>query len=357
MLYLVILFAIYIMFRQPTNRPYVLFLALIFACAACEQPKDAEAVAIANIEAQADSLMLQEFNTQIVRLQQSTDKNVSVLPLAEQIARLPQPLQQAIFVGSPDSNTTLPNIDTSAPKEIWVENTALLIGVREYDAARQKIQNLAAQNEALITAEAERFSEHKLQNTFTIQVPVKNYTILVDAFREMAMILREKSSWREDLSVSWTDVQARLDAKRVAKKRLGEMLTSANKSTDVLPIQRELDALHEEMQTLNRTAQLLRQKTIYSTITLSIYQDTAKPTAAQASFSDRISENAQNGWAHFKNTLIVLSTYWVYLSMGAVFLFFIWLATRRARRANMQQQQLMQNAQQQWLAQTKRNNN
>jgi hypothetical protein len=345
------------MFRTLTNQPFFLLLALVFACSSCEQPQDAQAVALAKIEAQTDSLLLQEFNAQVTRLQQSTDKNISVLPLAEQIARLPQPLQQAIFVANPDSINGLPDIDSSAPKEIWVENTAMLIGVRDYDAARQKIQNLAAQNEALITAEAERFSEQKLQNTFTIQVPVKNYTILVDAFREMAMILREKSSWREDLSVSWTDVQARLDAKRIAKKRLGEMLTSANKSTDVLPIQRELDALHEEMQTLNRTAQLLRQKTIYSTITLSIYQDTAKPTTAQASFSDRISENAQNGWAHFKNTLIVLSTYWVYLSIGAIFLFVIWLSARRARLANAQQQQAMQNAQQQWLAQTKRNNN
>jgi hypothetical protein len=343
---------------RPILFPKVLIGAAFFSLffTACDAPPlDIDEELQAKITASADSVLLVDFNQNIQRLQQSTANNVTVLPLAEQIARLPQPVQQAMFVTNSDSAelVLLPKIDSSAPSEIWVENAAMLIGVREYKAARDKVLNLVAQNDGLVAAEAERFTEQKLQNTFTIQVPIANYPTLLAAFRDMAMVLREKTTWREDLSVSWTDVQARLEAKRVAQQRLKTMLQAA-KSNEVLPVQRELDILYEEMQTLNRTAQLLRQKTRYSTITLSLYQDADKPTVAQANFGERISENAQNGWAHFKTTLIKLSTYWVYISIGALFLLVMFISSRRARRRNLLEQQKMMNAQQQqWLVRNK----
>lgn len=332
------------------------FLSLCFT--ACDAPPlDIDQEQQIKLAAAADSILLVDFNQNIQRLQQTTANNVSVLPLAEQIARLPQPMQQAIFVTNPDSADliALPKMDSSAPTEIWVENAAMLIAIRDYKAARDKVLTLVAQNDGLVAAEAERFTEQKLQNTFTIQVPVANYPILLNAFRDMAMVLREKTTWREDLSVSWTDVQARLEAKRVAQQRLKTMLQAA-KSTEILAVQRELDILYEEMQTLNRTAQLLRQKTRYSTITLAMYQDASQPATAQANFGERISENAQNGWAHFKTTLIKLSTYWVYISIGSLFLLVMYFSARRARsRAAAEQKQLFAAQQQQWQNNARKN--
>ena len=330
---------------------------LLWTFSACEAPVDAALVAAQAARAQADSVMLAEFSQQVAQLQSAAPQDDATVRLAQQIARLPQAAQQKILVTQPDSLLSiLPNIDSnSLAKDIWVENAALLMGVREYETARNKVRNLAAQNDALIAAEAEKFSEHKLQNTFTLQVPTRNYPALVENLRDMAMVLREKTTWREDLSVSWSGVQARLEAKRTAQKRLQDMLrASSAKAADILPIQQQLDALHEEMQALQRTAQLLQQKTLYSTITLTIYQDVQQPTTQQANFSEQFTTNAQNGWAHFKNTLLQLAKYWVYIAIGAIFLLIASLARRAARRRALQEQQQLFQAQQQLLQQTRK---
>ncbi len=342
------------------NLPNVFAFAFLgFLLSACEAPIDAALVAEQTARTQADSAMLADFSRLVGSLQQLAPEDDATARLARQIARLPQNVQQKILVTQPDSLLSiLPSIDSSnsaLPKDIWVENAAMLMGVREYESSRNKIRNLAAQNEAIIAAEAEKFSEHKLQNTFTLQVPTKNYPAMLDALRDMAMVLREKTTWREDLSVSWSSVQARLEAKRVAQKRLQEMLRAqGSKASDILPIQQQLDALYEEMQALQRTTQLLQQKTLYSTITLSIYQDLQQPSTQQANFSEQFTTNAQNGWAHFKSTILQGAKYWVYISIGAVFLLIMVLARRSARRRALREQQQVYAAQQQLIQQTRR---
>lgn len=328
--------------------------AFILGLVACEPPQDAQEQAQLTAKLAEEQATRDAFNDRVQALQMQSLQASDNQTLAQQLALLPQPAMQKILVGQPDTSMGAIAVDSSSQAPTIVENAAMLMAVREYEESRAKVLELATQYDAMISAESEKFTELRIENTLTIQTPVANFKKMVEELRNLAMVLREKRIWREDLTVSWTEVQARLEAKRIAQKRLQEMLRQASKSTDVLPIQRELELLQEDMQTLQRTAQTIRQKSLFSTITLTIYQEVAKPSAATASFSDRMGDNFNNGWANFKLTLIQAAAYWVYIILGAMVLFVMWLAARNSRKQAQKQQQQLWQAQQQWISQVKK---
>lgn len=312
------------------------FLLLSSACVLLTACEDTEARKLSNIEdlkAREYAIVQANHNSIITNLQEVSQIQSESLPLAQAIAHLPKDNPIARFAS--DSIENLLKVDSTILTEkttIVVDNASMLISVREYDIAKQKVHNYAAQFEAIVVSEKEELHQYKIANTFTIQVPTQNYAKLLEAFKEMAMVLREKTTWKEDLSVNWADVYARLESKHLAQQKLQDLLKKASHANEILPIQKELESLQEEMQVLNRIAQTLQQKTLYSSIVLTIYQEINTQPMQVAGFGERVTENALKGWAHFKNTVITLATYWVYLSIGFVILTIVFFAKRKASK-------------------------
>ena len=303
------------------------------AFSACHDTEQERLAQIESLKATQDAITQANHNNKIELLKTELTVQSQQLPLAKELAQLPKDNPLAVLVA--DSTASLPKIDSTILNQrtnIVVENAAMMISVRDYEQAKQKVYNFAAQYEAILVSQQEEFQQYQIANTFHIQVPTKNYNYLVDAFKDMAMVLREKRTWKEDLSVNWADVYARLEAKQEAKQRLQDLIKKADKASDILPIQQQLDALLEEIQVLNRMTQTLQQKTLYASIVLTIYQQINQQPEQVAAFSDRVQENAIKGLDHFKNTIINLSTYWIYIVLGTVFLIIFSLAKRKAKK-------------------------
>jgi hypothetical protein len=185
---------------------------------------------------------------------------------------------------------------------------------------------------------------------------------MAEKLRELAVVVREKRLWKQDLSTQFVDLKARLQAKYEAKRRLEQFMRSARNATEVLPIQRELDAITEEIEALTRTTRAMTQKAIYSTMTVTFYEEKLDTKPQSADFGSRMAFAAQDGWGAFKEFLVLLSFNWPYLAIGLILFTTVGLAVRSNRRQAkrfrlqaMQQQQtwnLQQQQQQQQKKQT-----
>lgn len=319
------------MLKFINSKPILSLILCSIFTTACQDTEKLRLEQLEELKSKQQAIIQAEHNIKIENLKEQNTLQADYLSLAKDLAKMPKENSLARLVA--DSSANIITIDSSLKQNtsnIVVENASMMISIREYDIARQKVHNSVAQYEAIVISEKEEFQEYKVSNTFHIQVPVKHFSTLIESFREMAMVLREKSSWKEDLSVNWADVHARLESKQTAVQKLQELLKKANNANEILPIQKELESLQEEMQVLNRTAQTLQQKTLYSSIILTIYQDLNTQPIQVASFSEKVTENALQGWAHFKNTVINLATYWVYISIGFVMLLIMFLARKKA---------------------------
>ncbi len=253
-----------------------------------------------------------------------------------------------------DSNSIAFQLEES-PQNI--ENGAMLIGVRDYDETYQNLRKLVQEYQAIIESEEERKTEFRLESSLIIRINPTKFTEFCDKVRSMAVFVHEKRLWKQDLSSQFVDIRSRLNSKQEAKLRLEQFLRSARNANEILPIQRELDAVTEEIEALTRTARSLVNKAVSSTISITFYQQVLKEKAEEAAFGERFVAGAKDGWVNFKEFLIQVALLWPYVAIAMVFLLSAALALHNTRRRNRRFRAEAMQIQQQWLAQQQQNPN
>lgn len=232
-----------------------------------------------------------------------------------------------------------------------VENGAMLINVRDYGGTYDQINKLVGNYASLVVSEEERTTDFRTENTMVINTPPENFRKLVGDLRELATVIRQKRIWKQDLTAEFVDLESRITSKVMAQNRLKSYMEEAETAKEVLPIQRDLDKVTEELEALVRTASALTQRTAYSTVTLTFFEELEEETPVQAAFGDRFGENISTGWMNFKEFLIGAANYWPYIAIGLVFLLTGFLATLNSRRKARQFRLQALQAQQQWAIQ------
>ena len=232
-----------------------------------------------------------------------------------------------------------------------IENGAILIGVRDYQETATKLQALVSSYKAKIESEEERSTEFRLENTLIIHLDPTQFQDFVAKVRNLAVEVREKRLWEQDLSTQFVDLKSRLQSKYQAKRRLEQFMKSAKEASEVLPIQRELDAITEEIEAFTKTARALTKKTAKSTLTVTFYQEVLETKPQAADFGNRFVAGAKDGWLNFKEFLIQVALNWPYVTIAMIFILVTWLAVRSSRRRSRQFKMQAMQVQQQWILQ------
>jgi hypothetical protein len=97
-------------------------------------------------------------------------------------------------------------------------------------------------------------------------VPPTDFSTFVQELRDMAMPLRQKKLWRDDQTAQYIDLEARLASKKASQENLAVLLQNAKTAGDIATIQKELDEVTTELESLVRSAQALPEKVTYSTL-------------------------------------------------------------------------------------------
>lgn len=238
-----------------------------------------------------------------------------------------------------------------APKSQIVENGAMLLGVRDYNKALQSVRNRASELGGQVVSEDEYSNDSIVENTIVLLLPPNDFTTFVQEMRDMATPLRQKKLWRDDQTTQYIDLEARLASKKASQESLAALLKTANTAGDIATIQKELDEVTTELESLVRSAQALTEKVTYSTLTITIYQELELPDPVTADFGERFTGGLSSGWINFKEFLIDAANVWPYAVIGLIFLLTIWLAMRSSRKQARQFRMQALQAQQQWLIQ------
>lgn len=103
---------------------------------------------------------------------------------------------------------------------------------------------------------------------WTIRLPVERQQEFLDELPQWGAIL-SASSTAEDVTSQWTDVEARIAAKKVEESRLLKLLTDATGTLpDVLAVEQHLQRVREEIEQAERRLATLENATTFSTVQL-----------------------------------------------------------------------------------------
>ena len=186
-----------------------------------------------------------------------------------------------------DSRTALDEPADMSEKIIYSADATL--ETTEFDAALEKIQALVKELGGFMestSVSGNNYSSIARGNTggryasFTIRVPSDKFSALTGSLSDIGNV-PDCSTYMQNVTMEYYDVQSRLEAYKTQETRLLEMLAVAKSVEDMLAIQQQLTEVQYEIDSLTGQLRYYDHQVNYSTVTLyvtEVREYTPEPT-------------------------------------------------------------------------------
>lgn len=189
----------------------------------------------------------------------------------------------------------------------------------------KKIHGLLPKFNAYIENENQTKSTQRLHYSLTIRVPSAVYDTLYTSLSTLGLRLESRYSNVEDVTGRYYDLKTRIKNKKALEERYLELLKKAYDITDILEIEKNLNAVRTEIERLQGQFNYLSKQVNFSTINLSFYEilPYVYDSTQREGFGSRILSAMDNGWQGFLSFLVGLTSLWpfVIIVIGGIYLF------------------------------------
>ena len=130
---------------------------------------------------------------------------------------------------------------------------------------------------------AERFGGYlggRTNATVKLKIPSGSFREALTEVEKLGVVGHENIN-ADDVTAEFHDLEVRLENLKATRKRVEEFLARATTLADMLTVQRELERIAAEMDTISGRLRFLREHTAFSTLTISLTA-IAKPTPVVA---------------------------------------------------------------------------
>lgn len=224
------------------------------------------------------------------------------------------------------------------------------IETREFDKSVAAVQELVERCGAFLESSSVSGNSYRTEfyggtsyrsAKFVIRVPVAAFADMTGNLETLGNVTSFQT-YTENITVRFTDTQARLDACRIEQERLMEMLKKADYVGDMLEIERYLTDVRYEIESLESTLRNWQNQVDYSTVTVSLseVEELTRIEQPNRSYWQRMSDgfkrSLENVGEFFKDMfmgMVLGLPSFLIIAAAAVAVFFIVRALVRKRKA------------------------
>lgn len=184
-----------------------------------------------------------------------------------------------------DAGSTAPS---AVPRKIIYTAQVDLV-VEDFDRAAEAIERLVGEQGGYLAASDVQGSPGSpRRGSWTARIPVDRFGSFLAAVAALGELIRRHSD-AQDVTEEYTDLEARIQNKRVEESRLVRLLEEqTGELKDVLDVERELSRVREEIERQQGRLQFLANRTSLTTVTLTVSERSRYVPPEQAGFGTRI---------------------------------------------------------------------
>ena len=160
----------------------------------------------------------------------------------------------------------------------------------------------------------------------SVRIPVTRFEEALASFGEIGDV-KEQSVQGQDVTQEYLDTSARLRNKQEQERRYLELLDDAQTVEEVLSVERELERIRVEIESMQGRIQFLESRTDYASITITVTEP-VEPQLAGISWNLLWRDMLQTLMNSLQSLLLFAS---VALPWVIALLIIVWLITRRRR--------------------------
>ncbi len=224
----------------------------------------------------------------------------------------PAPAEEAALGGfsaaaRDDSGATTLS-DPPAAGEIAVDkiiySASATVETTEFDDTLTKLEALISQyggfiESSSISGNNYYHSSHGYASTrsadYRIRIPSRDFATVMNALPALGNV-PYSNTYTENITSQYYDVQARLNACRTQEQTLLEMMSKAEKVSDMLEIQEQLSDVRYRIESLQSTLTNWDRQVSYSTISLSVQEVQEYTPEAKLSFGKQLAMAISRGF-------------------------------------------------------------
>jgi hypothetical protein len=224
--------------------------------------------------------------------------------------------------------------DTAAARML-IRRATVRLRVDDYAEARAEVTALVARHGGYVGGEQEHRDPGRVENTLTLRVAAAQFEPLMEALLAVGREVDFRSVEVEDVTRQYVDLEARLRARRAVAERLTALLQRADTVEEILAVQTQLAAVQEEIESAEGQLRYLRNQIALSTITLTIFEESATGVAAGSPFGSQLGDAFAAGWEGVQALVLAAVALWPLWILAALFVPLLRRLERRrkARRA------------------------
>lgn len=201
---------------------------------------------------------------------------------------------------SADEAAPAPSVNAAETSVKIIRTISLTIVSREFDkdlealnAALQAVGGHVEYSDIAADRGSRRYAN------LTLRVPKEKLDAFLTSAKELGRTLSMTES-QVDVSEQYQDVDTRLATQKTKMARLQELLLKAMTVTDVLDIEREIADTQYQIDSLTGSLRGMDSKVDYSTVTVSLSEESVAATTPDQSLFDRIGVAIADAWRQVK---------------------------------------------------------
>lgn len=238
-----------------------------------------------------------------------------------------QSIDTAIVPAPPGTNDEKANNNTNprtAANADWdkkiIKSGRMEVEVDDYDAYNNSVHQLVKKYAGYIANEQLTNNDYKIQNDLSIRIPVEYFDEAVQQVAALKGKLQVREISAQDVTSEYFDTRARMEAKKRVRVRYLDMLNKAKNMEEVLQVEREINAIQEQIDAGEGRIKYLGHAAAYSTLNLSFYQilNSSARDVNEPFFADRLVNAFVNGANGIGELMILAVNLWPLWILGAV---------------------------------------
>lgn len=175
----------------------------------------------------------------------------------------------------------------------------------------RRISTLLEKYEAYISSENESKGYDRINYNVSIKVPPRHFDPLVeDLTKEKKLDNRWVNT--DDVTERYYDLQSRIGNKKKLEERYQEILKKADNVRDILEVERNLNQVRSEIESLQGQFKLLSHRINFSTVDVSFYEliPYELDQEQRPGFGTRLANSISAGWQGFLTFMVYALALW-----------------------------------------------
>ncbi|WP_436514575.1 DUF4349 domain-containing protein [Ekhidna sp. To15] len=214
---------------------------------------------------------------------------------------------------------------TQQPKQDFqkkvIKTGGLSYSVESTKEEYTRINALLEKYDAYISSENENKGYDRINYNISIKVPPQNFDPLIS---DLTQDKRLDNRWvnTDDVTERYYDLQSRIANKKKLEERYQEILKKANNVRDILEVERNLNQVRSEIESLQGQFKLLSHRINFSTVDISFYEliPYELDQEQRPGLGTRLLNSISAGWQGFLTFTVYLLALWPFglLAVGVV---------------------------------------